>query len=138
MVLEGGMVNFKIMVVEDEGVIALGLQMKLESWGYTVDHVVSSGEMAVKESFRIKPDLIIMDIGVKGKFNGIEAARRIRDLKIPVIYITGRDDDVLIMEALETVPYALLKKPLDHEVLKQKIRSALPKQQIKNGKNGTK
>ncbi len=120
------MINFKIMVVEDEGVIALGIQMKLESWGYTVGPVVSSGEMAVKESFRIKPDLIIMDIGVKGKFNGIEAARRIRDLKIPVIFITGRDDEVLIMEALETVPYALLKKPLDHEILKHNIRSALP------------
>lgn len=135
MVLECGMANFQIMVVEDEGVIALGLQMKLESWGYTVDPVVSSGEIAVKESFRIKPDLIIMDIGIKGKFNGIEAARRIRDLKIPVIFITGRDDEVLIMEALETVPYALLKKPLDHEVLKQKIRFALIKT-INNEKEG--
>jgi two-component system, response regulator PdtaR len=96
-----------------------------------VEPVVSSGEKAVEESFRIKPDLIIMDIGVKGKFNGIEAARRIRGLEIPVIYITGQDDEQLMMEAAKTVPYALLKKPVDHAVLKHKIRSAMEDQELK-------
>lgn len=125
------MINFKIMVVEDEGVIALGLQRELEAWGYTVEPVVSSGEKAVEESFRIKPDLIIMDIGVKGEFNGIEAARRIRGLEIPVIYITGQDDEQLMKEAAKTVPYALLKKPVDHAVLKHKIRSAMEDQELR-------
>jgi two-component system, response regulator PdtaR len=125
------MENFKIMVVEDEAVIAMGLQMRLESWGYIVEPVVSSGEKAVDESFRIKPDLIIMDIGVKGKFNGIEAARRIRGLKIPVIYITGQDDEELMRKAAKTVPYALLKKPVDHAILKHKIRSAMEDHQLR-------
>lgn len=128
------MVNFKIMVVEDEGVIALGLQRELEAWGYTVEPVVSSGEKAVEESFRIKPDLIIMDIGVKGEFNGIEAARRIRGLEIPLIYITGQDDEQLMKEAAKTVPYALLKKPVDHTVLKHKIRSAMEDQELRRKK----
>jgi len=130
------MVNFKIMVVEDEGVIALGLQRKLEEWGYTVEPIVSSGEKAVRESFRIRPDLIIMDIGVKGKLNGIGAARRIRSLRIPVIYITGQDDEHILREAAKTVPYALLKKPVDHAVLKQKIRSAMEDQELKTRKVG--
>ena len=67
---------------------------------------------------------------------GLKPARRIKSrLEIPIIYLTGRDD--AIEEALETVPYALLKKPVSHEVLKQKIRSALDKR-IKNGKIGRK
>lgn len=119
------MVNFRIMVVEDDGIIALGLQNKLESWGYTVDPLVFSGEDAVEESFQRKPDLILMDIGVKGEFDGIEVAHRIRELNIPIIYVTGLDDKVITQKAMETVPYALLKKPVNHEVLKHIIESAL-------------
>ena len=119
------MVNFRIMVVEDDGIIALGLQNKLESWGYTVDPLVFSGEDAVKGSFQRKPDLILMDIGVKGELDGIEVAHRIRELNIPIIYVTGLDDEVITQKAMETVPYALLKKPVNHAVLKQIIRSAL-------------
>jgi CheY-like chemotaxis protein len=113
------------MVVEDDGIIALGLQSQLESWGYTVDPVVFSGEEAVKESFHRKPDLILMDIGVKGELNGIEVAHRIRELNIPIIYLTGLDDKVITQKAMETVPYALLKKPVTHAVLKHIIQSAL-------------
>jgi CheY-like chemotaxis protein len=119
------MINFRIMVVEDDGIIALGLQNKLESWGYTVDPVVFSGEDAVEESFQRKPDLILMDIGVKGELDGIEVAQRIRELNIPIIYVTGMDDKVITQKAMETVPYALLKKPVNHKVLKHIIQSAL-------------
>ena len=119
------MVNFRIMVVEDDGIIALGLQNKLESWGYTVDPLVFSGEDAVEESFQRKPDLILMDIGVKGELDGIGVAHRIRELNIPIIYVTGLDDEVITQKAMETVPYALLKKPVNHAVLKQIILSEL-------------
>lgn len=125
------MVNSRIMVVEDDSIIALGLQNQLESWGYTVDPVVFSGEDAVKESFQRKPDLILMDIGVKGELNGIDVAHRIMELDIPVIYITGMDDEVITQKAMQTVPYALLKKPVDHEVLEQIIRSVLDEVEIK-------
>jgi len=118
-------VNFRIMVVEDDGIIALGLQNKLESWGYTVDPLVFSGEDAVEESFQRKPDLILMDIGVKGELDGIEVAHRIRELNIPIIYVTGLDDKVITQKAMETVPYALLKKPVNHKVLKHIIQCAL-------------
>lgn len=119
------MVNYRIMVVEDDGIIALGLQNKLESWGYTVAPMVFSGEEAVEESFQRKPDLILMDIGVKGELNGIEVAQRIRELNIPIIYITGLDDEIITRKAMETVPYGILKKPVNHEVLKHIIQSAL-------------
>lgn len=119
------MVNFRVMVVEDDGIIALGLQYKLESWGYTVDPTVFSGEDAVEKSFQQKPDLILMDIGVKGELNGIEVAHQIKELNIPIIYITGLDDEIVTQKAMETVPYALLKKPVNNDVLKHTIQSAL-------------
>ena len=65
--------DFRIMIVEDNAIIAMGMEKKINSWGYTVGPVVSSGEDAVEASYREKPDLIVMDIGVKGEFNGIEA-----------------------------------------------------------------
>ncbi|CEA14129.1 MULTISPECIES: response regulator [Methanobacterium] len=119
------MVDFKIMVVEDNFIFALDLQSKMESWGYTVGPVISSGEDAIAESFQEKPDLIIMDIGIKGELNGVEAARKIMKLHIPLIYVTGQGDEAVITEAAKTVPYAILKKPVDYEVLQHKIRSAL-------------
>jgi CheY-like chemotaxis protein len=118
-------VDFKIMVVEDNLIFALDLQSKMESWGYNVGPVISSGEEAIEESFLEKPDLIIMDIGVKGELNGVETARKIMNLHIPLIYVTGQGDEAIITEAAKTVPYAILKKPVDYEVLKHKIRSAL-------------
>jgi CheY-like chemotaxis protein len=89
---------------------------------------------AVNESFRLKPDLILMDIGVRGEIDGVEAVRRISSLNIPVIYLTGRNGKEIVKKAHETLPYALLKKPINHEVLKHKIRSALEKQEKREKK----
>lgn len=125
------MFDSKILLVEDDAIIAMGLESMLKSWGCEICKLVTSGEEAVEESFRMMPDIILMDIGVKGKINGIEAVRRINSLDIPVIYLTGRDDMEIVKEAHETVPYAFLSKPVNHEVLKHKIRSALEEQRKK-------
>lgn len=122
------MLNSRILLVEDDAIIAMGLESKLKSWGCDNCKWVTSGEEAVNESFRLKPDLILMDIGVKGEIDGIEAVHRINSLNIPVIYLTGRNDKEIVKKAHKTVPYALLKKPVNHEILKHKIRSALEEQ----------
>ncbi|OPX58019.1 MAG: two-component response regulator [Methanobacterium sp. PtaB.Bin024] len=128
------MLNSRILLVEDDAIIAMGLESKLESWGCKVCKMVASGEEAVNESFRLKPDLILMDIGVRGEIDGVEAVRRISSLNIPVIYLTGRNGKEIVKKAHETLPYALLKKPINHEVLKHKIRSALEKQEKREKK----
>ena len=66
----------KILLVEDEGMIALDLRRILENFGYEVPYIASRGEEAVKETAKIRPDLVLMDITLKGTMNGIEAAKK--------------------------------------------------------------
>ncbi|HII83446.1 MAG TPA: response regulator, partial [Methanobacterium subterraneum] len=80
----------KILVVEDEALTGMELQKKLILWGYDVVAIVSSGEDAVKKAMELEPDLILMDILLKGCMNGIDAAKIIRKNKeIPIIYLTA-------------------------------------------------
>ena len=83
-----------ILIAEDDMIIAMDLEQMLKSWKYSVK-IVSSGEEVVKESFENKPDLILMDIILKG-MNGIEAAKKIKKLSIPIIYISGSIHDNLL------------------------------------------
>jgi CheY-like chemotaxis protein len=82
--------NARIFIVEDESIVQLDLQRRLERMGYSVVGVASRGEEAVARVIEIKPDLVIMDIRLDGPMDGIEAARRIRELQgPPVIYVTA-------------------------------------------------
>ena len=78
----------RILVVEDEGIVAMDLETRLISLGHDVTAVVSSGEEAVAKAIETSPDLVLMDIMLKGQMDGVEAALQIRDhLNIPVIYL---------------------------------------------------
>ena len=70
------MENIKILVVEDENIVALDIENRLKNLGFTVLPVISSGEEAVEKAYEYKPDLILMDILLKGKINGIDAAKK--------------------------------------------------------------
>jgi CheY-like chemotaxis protein len=107
----------RILIAEDDPIIAMDLAQTLKSWNYNVK-VISSGEEVVIAAYAIKPDLIIMDIGLHG-MDGIEAAQQIQKLSIPIIYITGRD---LTNESNQHVH---VKKPFDTDVLQNEIQSAL-------------
>ena len=72
------MAESRIMVVEDEGIVALDIQSKLESKGYEVPAVVASGEEAVRQAEATSPDLVLMDIQLEGEMDGIQAAEQIR------------------------------------------------------------
>ena len=83
------MAKSRILVVEDEAIVAMGIKQKLEELDYAVVDIVFTGEDAVQTALREEPDLILMDIVLKGKMDGIEAAAKIRNqLDIPVIYLT--------------------------------------------------
>jgi len=114
-----------IMVVEDEALTALELQKKLISWGYEVVGVVSSGEDAVEKSLDLKPDLILMDILLKGDMTGIDAAGIIKDkIEIPIIYLTAYGSTETFEDAKITRPYAYLIKPFQENELKFAIELA--------------
>ena len=107
-----------ILIVEDNMIIAMDLQDRLEGFGYSVPAIITTGEETVANMAELKPDLIIMDIALKGSMNGIETAGKIREnFKIPVIYLTGNSD--LLKHANITDHY--ITKPFEDEELKRLI-----------------
>ncbi|MBZ2166805.1 PAS domain S-box protein [Methanobacterium spitsbergense] len=126
------MADVKILLVEDENIEALDIKRTLESFGYEVPYVVSSGEEAVEKALAIMPDLILMDIILKGDIDGIEAVSKIKDLNIPVIYLTAHSEESTIERAKLTEPDGYIIKPYDRTELKYAIELAIYKNKLKN------
>lgn len=120
------MLSARILVVEDEALVAAAVETCLRNLGHQVAASVVSGEEAVRKAVTLDPDLILMDIRLKGKMDGIEAAERIhRSLRIPVIYLTAHSDDETLLRARVTEPYGYVLKPFDEKTLKAVIEMTL-------------
>jgi CheY-like chemotaxis protein len=120
------MLKARIMVVEDEALVAAAIESCLKSLGHQVAASAASGEEAVRKAVALDPDLILMDIRLKGQIDGIEAATRITQaLHIPVIYLTAHSDDETLVRARSTEPYGFILKPFDEKVLKAAIQMTL-------------
>lgn len=123
------MVN--ILIVEDEIIVAKDLQMKLEKLGYTVIDIVTKGEDAITTAEKKFPDIVLMDIHLEGKLDGIDAAENIRTkYSIPVIFITAYGDEDTFSRAKITEPYGFILKPFETRELHSNIEIALYKYQI--------
>jgi len=121
----------KIMVVEDEGIVALDIQSKLENKGYEVPAVVGTGEEALQKTEETRPDLVLMDIQLEGQMDGVEAADQIRErFDIPVVYLTAYSDDSTLQRAKISEPFAYLLKPFEEKKLHTTIEIVLYKHQI--------
>jgi len=122
------MAKSRILVVEDEAIVAMGIKQKLEELDYEVVDIVFTGEDAVETALREKPDLILMDIVLKGSMDGIEAAGKIRNrLDIPVIYLTAYSDEEVLERARITEPYGYIIKPFKKSELNANLEMALYK-----------
>ncbi len=120
----------KILIVEDEMIVAKDMQETLKSKGYAVTAIVNSGRDAIKEAKKEQPDLILMDIVLKGKMDGIETAKRIhKDFDIPIIFITAFSSNKILQRAKAAKPYAYITKPFDNIELYTNIEIALHKHQ---------
>lgn len=116
----------KILVVEDENIIALDIQFILESFGYKVCGIVSSGEESIESAFRTNPDLVLMDIKLRGKMDGVSAARHIQSrFNIPVIYLTAYGDENSLNRVDKTKPFGYIHKPFEEVELRSKIENVL-------------
>jgi CheY-like chemotaxis protein len=125
------MAKSKIMIVEDEWITADDIGMSLQSLGYTVTSMVTSGEEAIQKAEKDKPDLVLMDIMLKGKMDGIEAASQIRSCyNIPIIYLTAYADEKILERAKITEPFGYIVKPFVNEDLKIAIEIALYKHRV--------
>ena len=117
----------KIIIVEDEAVTALNLKYDLEDLGYEVLGTVDTGDEAIEISKELFPDIVLMDIKLKGNMDGITAAKEIGEFGIPIIFLTGNTDDLTAFEALKAVPYGYLSKPYSTKDLELTIRMVVRK-----------
>ena len=118
----------RIMVVEDESILVMLLKRKLHSYGYSEIEWVDTGEEAIRNAEVFKPDLILMDIVLKGSMDGIEAARIINEnFDIPIIYLTAYSSDEVFKRALETEPYGYILKPFREIEINANIKMAIHK-----------
>ena len=125
------MTTTQILVVEDESVVALDLQTRLKRLGYTVPAVAASGEDAIRKAEELRPDLVLMDIRLRGEMDGIEAAEQIRArVSIPVIYLTAYTDEATLQRAKVTDPFGYLLKPFKERELHTTIELALHKHEM--------
>jgi signal transduction histidine kinase len=118
----------KVLIVEDEAIVAADLANKLERLGYRVSGSVPSGEDAIAIAGEQRPDIVLMDIRLSGSLDGIETAERLRRVHpIPVIYVTAHSDPDTITKALGTDPFGYILKPFIDRELKTQIEIALYK-----------
>ncbi len=122
------MENIKILIVEDELLIAENLATKLKKFGYTIGNIVASGKAALEYVESEKPDLILMDIAIKGNLNGIQTAAKINEkAEIPIIYLTAYADDETLERATQTNCYGYILKPFKDRELHATIKVAIKK-----------
>lgn len=118
----------RILVVEDEAVVAMDLDAQLRDMGYEVCACVDNGRDAVALAIVLLPDLVLMDVVVKGEVDGVEAASHINSkLHIPVVFLTAYSDDKTVERAAQTGPYGYLTKPFQSRELHAGIEVALYK-----------
>lgn len=118
----------QILIAEDESIVALDIQDALKEGPYQVSGVASTGREAVDKARQQRPDLVLMDIHLKGDMDGVQAAREIHDrLDIPVIYLTAYCDERTLQRAKMTEPHGYLLKPFEREDLQASIEMALHK-----------
>jgi CheY-like chemotaxis protein len=120
----------KIIIVEDEIIIALDLKLRLENLGYEVIHTAFNGEDAIKRTGETSPDLVLMDIQLNGEMDGINVAQQIRSLyNIPFIYLTGSYENSLLERAKQTDPVGFINKPFDESEIQNLIEKAISQKQ---------
>jgi PAS domain S-box-containing protein len=118
----------RILIVEDDGILATHLEGALIQFGYQVLELAATGEMAVKLALMQLPDAILMDVNLRGEMNGVQAAGEIHDqVDIPIIYLTAFTDERLLQQAKITDAYAYLTKPVRSRELRASLEMALYK-----------
>jgi PAS domain S-box-containing protein len=116
----------RVLVVEDQRLIAADIENTLKKLGYVVVDNVSSGESAISKSDQLRPELVLMDVRLAGELDGIQTAEIIRDrFHVPVVYLTAYADEETILRAKKTTPFGYLVKPFNERELRATIEIAL-------------
>ena len=120
------MTEQKILIAEDELIIAFDLKMRLQEFGYTVSHVAKTGKDAIQKSKDSNPDLVLMDVKLRDNMNGIQAGEHIyNQLDIPVIYVTAYSDDCVPNKPDNSEHMSFVRKPFCDKELQDAIKRVL-------------
>jgi two-component system cell cycle sensor histidine kinase/response regulator CckA len=120
----------QILIVEDEGIVAKDLQAMLKRLGYHVPTTVGTGELAIQMALQNKPELILMDIQLRGGMDGVQAAAAISlQQDVPIVYLTANSDEATLQRAKATAPFGFLVKPFEERAIQAGIEMALYKHQ---------
>ena len=123
-------IKTKILIVEDEMILASDVKYQLEELGYNVVGIVNNGKDAIKLTLETDPDVILMDIVIKGDIDGIETAQQINKLyNIPIIYTTAYFDEEILERAKKTEPYGYIIKPYQEGQIHTAILMAIHRHQ---------
>ncbi|PKL89670.1 MAG: two-component system response regulator [Ignavibacteriae bacterium HGW-Ignavibacteriae-2] len=118
--------NEKIFIVEDESIVLMEIRYRLQSLGYQIAGTSSRGEEAIKKIIQCKPDLILMDISLKGEMTGLEAAKILkREIDTPIIFLTAYADEDSLKKVKELEPNYFLLKPFGEIEFQESVRKAL-------------
>lgn len=113
----------KVLIVEDEPIVALDLQQEVEQLGYEVVGLAESADEALMAVEANRPDLALMDVRIVGSMDGIQTARLLRNMyQVPVIFLTSYSDETTIARAAREMPYGYLTKPFQRRELKAALR----------------
>ncbi|MEA2570405.1 MAG: two-component system, cell cycle sensor histidine kinase and response regulator CckA [Acidobacteriota bacterium] len=124
----------RILIVEDETIVAMDIAMTLRRLGYDVAGMVVSGEAAIESARTLNPDLILMDIRIRGAMDGVEAATAIqRDRPTPVVFLTAHADADTVERSKSAAPFGYLVKPFDERALHRVVEIALHRAQMEKG-----
>jgi len=116
----------RVLVVEDEGIVAMDLERLLGRLGYVVPAVVADGEGAVAKTEALRPDVVLMDIMLKGQVDGVQAAEAIRErFNTPVVFLTAYGDEATVRRAKAAGPFGYVLKPFEERQLEIAIEMAL-------------
>ena len=127
------MSKINVLIVEDESIVAKDIQHSLKKLGYNVLGICSTGEDAIKSAEELMPDIVLMDIMLKGQMNGIEAAAQIRETNnIPVIFLTAYADENTLSKAKVSEPFGYIIKPFKEIDLHTSIEMAIYKHEKEN------
>jgi two-component system, response regulator PdtaR len=125
--------KYKILIVDDEILVAKSLEIMLKGAGYIVSGIVVSGQEAILKAKKLKPDLVLMDITLKGEIDGIQTAEYIqKNFKLPIIFLTAHNDKKTVERAKLTQPFGYITKPFDETKLLISIEMSIYKAQRDN------
>ncbi len=123
--------NIRVLIVEDEVIVASHIRRMLENLGYTPLGIVATGEEGVAKAFELRPDVILMDVMLSGPLDGIRAAEKILEqIDIPILYVTAYTDEATLARAKVTEPFGFITKPFEERELQAAIAIALYKHRL--------